>query len=471
MGEIMSKDSVGSPPYLGPMMDKGAVAVDLGATSGRFAAGWLVNGLLQYQIVEQTAHQAREESGRLVWDFDTLVGICRRAVTYAEGAFKEATVGVDTWGVDYGFVDDTGRIVQTPVCYRDLSHAAMFEEMKPYRRELFQLTGIQHQPFNTIYQLAARRKEDPTITQYRWLLLPDLLEMALGGEGGYELSNASTTQLMGTDGQWSARAFEIVGYPVPNTPPVLPGTITGHAAPSVRIARIGSHDTASAVCGLGTLGPDQCYLNVGTWSLLGCMLDTPLTATEGEDAGYSNEVAVDGTIRYLVNIPGFYLINRIHSELGVAQGVPAWLLDADLSFPERVNTMSQDYFNPESMMAAVGAKIGRQPESPAEWAGLALGSLTYTTASQLERLERVVGRSFREIRCAGGGSGSAAFCQVLADITGKPVISGPSEATVLGNLGMQLVASGQLSGLREMGEVILRSLDLITYLPGASHEP
>ena len=171
-----------------------------------------------------------------------------------------------------------------PICYRDPSHAEMFERLAPYRAELYAETGIQHQPFNTVIQLAARRHENPSIVDraHRWLLLPDLMGFLLTGEPHYELTEASTTQLMALDDTWSKRAFEIAGWPVPDLAPSHPGTLGGYVGKGIRWSTVGSHDTGSAVCGFGDLLDDEMFLNVGTWSLIGCILDRPNASTSSD---------------------------------------------------------------------------------------------------------------------------------------------------------------------------------------------
>jgi len=444
---------------------KDAVAVDLGATSGRFAAGRLEDGAIHFDVVEQTPHAPIERGGRLEWDIDSLMGICRRAVDYAEAHFAEATVGIDSWGVDFGFLDENGGLLRTPICYRDLSHTRVFEEMRSLRHELWRLTGIQHHPFNTCYQLIARRLEDPLLAEAHWLLLPDLLMAMMGAAPGYEMTHASTTQLLGTNGKWSREAFHLIDCRVPDREPVLPGGVVGAVRPTVRFARVGHHDTASAVCGLGTLADDQAFLNVGTWSLLGCMVDNPIVTAEAELGGFSNERSVDGRIRFLTNIPGFYVINRLHDELGIKAPVPSWLASADLTFSGRVNLMEERFFNPQSMPQAVGRSLRVAPGSPEDWAGVALGSLAETTARQLEGLENVTGRRFASVRVAGGGSASGDFCKALADATHRVVLAGPVEATIVGNLALQFLATGAIADTDTVGEVALRSFAMRRFEP------
>lgn len=439
--------------------------MDLGASSGRFAAGWIEDGAIRFEIVEQIPHAPIERDGRSFWDLDALLGLCRRAADYAAAHFDHATLGIDSWGVDHGFIDTSGQLVGPPVCYRDLSHAAAFESLAPYREELYAHTGIQHQPFNTICQLIARREEDPTLpSRTRFLILPDLLGYLLTGETNYELTEASTTQLMGLDCRWSLRAFEIAGWPMPEYQPSKPGGLGGEVRPGVRLAHVGSHDTASALLGFGAQRDDQMYVNVGTWSLAMVIRDEPIATPEAEKANFTNERMADGRVRFLKNIPGFYVVNRLHEELGIIESVPEWLASAT-DVEEHVDLFAPSFFNPDSMIDACLTSVVRRPATTQEWAGLALGSLARAIADQPRMAVEAGAQECRFIRIGGGGSQSAALCRRIASLSGLPVTAGPVEATVLGNLAMQFWAAGRFESISEMESAISGGGEIREYLP------
>lgn len=442
-----------------------AVAVDFGASSGRFAAGRLVDGRIEFEVIKQIPHGPIDKGGTLFWDLDSLLALCQEAADYAE-SHGGGTIGIDTWGVDHGFLDADGGLIDAPVCYRDRSHLEAFERLAPHRDRLYALTGCQHQPFNTICQLVARRDQDPSLFQRakEWYILPDLLAYLLTGERNAELTQASTTQLLGLDGQWSAEAFEIAGWPVPEIAPSLPGKLGGVVRENVRLAHVGSHDTASAVAGFGGLRDDHMFLNVGTWSLVGCVIDHPIASEEASALNLTNERTIDGRVRILKNVPGFYVINRIHEELGLTQSIPEWL-GALQDVEERVDLLHPDFFNPESMTDACAHLAGRRPESDAEWAGLALGSLASTVARVPEELGRLTGRRFTTLRVGGGGSQSVAFCEALAKASRLPVVAGPAEATVLGNLAVQFLAQGAFKDRAEMDAAVARSANSFRFEP------
>ncbi len=408
----------------------------MGATSVRYAIGQLQDGKVTFEVVRQIANEPR---GRC-WNIDLLVGFCREAESYAKE--QGATLGVDSWGVDHGFLDSSGNLVCGPVMYRDPSHTAKYQEFAVHRRKLFELTGIAHQPFNTLYQLAARKEEDPTLpSRSQWHLIPDLMKFYLTGVRSHEWTQASTTQLMGLDGHWCSEAFDLVGWPFPDRQPVPSGG-TALSSNGVSIVSVASHDTGSAVLGVGALSQGDAYLNVGTWALLGVVLDKPLATPEAESGGWTNEWGFDGTIRFLKNIPGFYVINRLHDELGVRESVGQWLETRDKAYTKRFDPHDTSLYNPTDMPAACAALLGVAPSNSAQWAQAALGSLVDCIARNLPHLEKTIGWNVQRIRVVGGGSRSRVFCQALADACQKPVLAGPVEATVLGNLAAQFASVG-----------------------------
>lgn len=443
-----------------------AIAIDLGATSVRFARGRFDGEHITFEVVRQEPNAVIEDSCGPTWDADFLLQFCRSACELARTISPKTTVGLDSWGVDHGFFDENGRLAQPPSAYRDPRHQAVFEEFAPHRERLFALTGIAHQPFNTIYQLIARGRQNPELRAMRWRLLPELLLGLLGADAGHELTQSSTTQLMGLDGAWSEEAFGLAGWPVPDEAPQPPGTAMGYALGDVPVVRVGGHDTASAVLGLGTLEDDEAFLNVGTWSLLGCIVDQPIVTQAAEAGNFTNERSVDGRVRFLKNIPGFYIVNRLHEELGVRDSVRDWIAQADQSYAGRIDPLSPEYFNPESMLKAVRAQLNEDPPTSQAWGGVALMSLCECTARQLDQLETIVGRKFAKLRVAGGGSNSRAFCEALANTTGRGVLAGPAEATVLGNLGAQFLAQGAFASWAELGSRLRASLRLHPFFPG-----
>ncbi|MBX3120406.1 MAG: hypothetical protein KF784_15205 [Fimbriimonadaceae bacterium] len=469
-----------------------AVAIDLGASSIRFAHGWFDGEKVGFEVVEQVPHEPKDHAGRLVWDLPLILSLCQRAEAYARALGPETTIGIDSWAVDHGFLDKDGNLLDEVVCYRDPSHVAVFhgfgsaatlpldgggqgggdehhdpESVKKIKKKLYKSTGVQHQPFNTIYQLIARREQHSGLINQaqRWLMLPELIAHLLGANAGHELTNASSTQLLGVDGTWSKEAFEIAGWPVPADQPQPPGTIQGKTRLGVPVARVGTHDTASAVYGLGQLADDQAFLSAGTWSLLGCLRDEVDTSDAAEAANFTNERAVDGRIRFLKNVPGFFVVNRLHEELKVDAPVSVWLSEANKKFDGRIDLLNERFFNPSSMVEAALDFAICKPESKKDWAALALYSLIDTTADQLRLMEKITGRTFKSLKVGGGGAASRELCQGLADRLQIPVISGPKEATLLGNLGAQFLAQGVLKSWDEVAKALEASTEFVIRNP------
>lgn len=437
-----------------------AVAVDLGASSMRYATGTFDGEKIAFDITSREAHAPILDGAREVWDWANIRAFVKSAATHAD-SLKSATIGIDSWGVDHGFIGESGELLAPPVCYRDPSHQVQFELHRDWRERLFELTGIQHQPFNTIYQLSARLNEDPRLPQKarQILLLPDLAAFEIGADAGCEITHASTTQLLGLNEDWCKEAFELCGWPNLFPKCLAPGEIIGSTAAGTKITRIAGHDTASAVLGLGSIHPHQAFLNLGSWSILGCLIDDPIVDELARVHNFSNERAADGRIRFLKNIPGFYVVNRLHDELGISYSVSDWLARADLSTAERIDLFDSSLFNPSSMLDAVSEMLEKPPTNASAWAGAALTSMCQCVADQLAVMSRITGMEFDSIRVSGGGSKSRVVLQAIADACARNIIAGPEEATVLGNLGLQYVASGAISDLDTLGRIIRNSIE------------
>lgn len=427
-----------------------AVAIDLGASSARFAIGSLIDGKIDFEIVEQIPHKPLAWNGHDVWDIDLLLGFCERALKFAQENGAES-IGIDSWGVDHGFVDSSGKLIQPPICYRDASHQAMFEHMAEHRPWLYAQTGIQHQPFNTLYQLMARKGENPGLFEpgNEWLLLPDLLLSMLGGERGYERSIASTTQLTGAAGEWNPAVFERFELPLPALK-ICDAGIAGERE-GVKLMRVAGHDTASAVLGMGTLGRGV-FANIGTWALVGAIREYD-ASPENERANLTNERMSDGRVRLLTNIPGFYIVNRLHEDLGRSDSVGEWLESADLNGAARIDVFDSALYAPDSMIEAVSMQLDFPKLTHEGWAGLALLSLVDAIADRVQSLHG------DRLRLTGGGSKSSILCRILAETTGVPVSVGPAEATILGNLALQFADGDSVKAT----ELVDASLDLEAY--------
>lgn len=443
---------------IGSASNPAMLAFDLGATSARLSLGYLVDGELKTLELDRISHETVLRDGHLFWDFAKIQNFVSLSVIAAARLFPNHTVGIDSWAVDHGFLNENGALFQSPIAYRDESHAAILEENLLLSEELYRLTGTQIQPFNTAFQLMARAKEGEIHPNLRWQLIPDLLRTSFGAKPQYELTNASHCALMGIDSQWSQEAFRLIGWPVPDEQPVPPGEQWE------QFVTVGSHDTASAIFGLAPQ-PDELFLNLGTWGLIGVITEAPIINEITRRHNFSNERTVEGQIRLLRNIPGFYVLDALRLEFASEKSGSEWLEQADLSASKRIDLFSPKLLHLSQAQKTILPMLSSCPTSPEEWAGIALNSLLDTCQDQRILLESIVDRKFRQIRLGGGGAASDYFAQQLAIVTGLPVSSGPVEATVYGNFGVQIFASGMAKSLLEAQKIVATSYPLKQFIP------
>lgn len=392
------------------------------------------------------------------WDLASIEAFVQDADELA--ASEGASLGIDSWGVDV-VVSAPGKRPFSR-CYRHPAHESEFERWEDSRRWLFDQTGIQALPLNTVYQLSALKRESPSLAETgRWLHLPDHLVKFLVGDSGFEGTMASTTQLMGLDGRWCPEVFESIGWPVPSAQPAFGPVVVGRTDLGVDVVRVASHDTASAVVALAPCGQVD-FLNVGTWALLGRVLDSPFVSEPAYHGNWSNERAHDGRIRFLKNFPAFYVLNRVHEELGVRENVADWLA-ARVSTGRILDVLDRRLFAPGSMVSTCGEILGTQL-SDAEWAGSLLDSVVASLSKGLSQLESMTGRKSDVLAVGGGGAASEAFCESLARETGKTVRIVSPEATVLGNLACQFMARGAFEA-DDLSTVCLSSAEERLYHP------
>jgi rhamnulokinase len=395
-------------------------------------------------------------------------------------------VGVDSWAVDYGLLDGDGRLLEDPVCYRDERTQGVMDEVcaRLGRDEIFGRTGIQFLPFNTIYQLVAHVREGWPERAARLLMIPDLCHHALCGSLVGERTNASTTQLLRVDdGRWDETLFARLGLPLALMPDVVPaGTAVGtlsarHQAEvgvgPVRVVAPATHDTASAVAGT-PLRPGWAYISSGTWSLVGIERDVPLIGEAVARANFTNEMGAFGTVRFLKNVMGLWILESCGREweaAGRRQDVPDLLarVEAVAGFAGLVRPDHPRFFNPPSMTAELRASLAETgqpaPDDPALLAKVVLDSLALRYASVLATIEELTGREVPGIHIVGGGSLNSYLNQATADAAGRPVLAGPVEATAVGNLLVQAVTRGEVASLAEGRRLIEQSVQPREFAP------
>jgi rhamnulokinase len=439
-------------------------AVDLGASSGRVMLGRV--GPDHSDHIELTeVHRFRNGGVRLpdglYWD---VLGLYTDVLTGLRAAAREehlAGVAVDSWAVDYGLLDARGTLQGNPRHYRDPRTDAVIDDVhaKVDRARLYGVTGLQFLPFNTLYQLAA----EPALDGRRALLVPDLLGYWLTGRQVAEETNASTTGLLDArTGGWSTPLVEALGLP----PGLLPDVIAAGAvlAPltaevsadigvdyALPVTTVGSHDTASAVVGVPADNPRFGYISCGTWGLVGVELDAPVLTEDSRKANFTNERGVDGTIRYLRNVMGLWLLSESMRTWDLrGRGVDLGdVLAAAAVLPAggpRVDPNDPVFLPPGDMPERIAAAAGLQDPEPAIVVRCILDSLAVAFAEAVSDAERLSGQPVEVVHLVGGGSQNALLCQLTADAVGRPVVAGPVEATALGNVLVQARTHGVLSG-------------------------
>jgi rhamnulokinase len=465
--------------------DVALAAVDLGASSGRVMLGRVGPDTLELAEVNRFRNGAVRLPDGLYWD---VLGLHQDVLAGVRGAARQAGslagLAIDSWAVDYGLLDGRGALRGNPRHYRDPRTEAVIDDVhrKVDPARLYDVTGLQFLPFNTLYQLAA----EPDLTGRRALLIPDLLGYWLTGVQAAEETNASTTGLLDArTGRWATELVEALGLPRGLLPDVVAaGQPLAPVSADVRaelgidhdllVTTVGSHDTASAVVGVPADHPNFGYISCGTWGLVGVELDAPVLTAESRAANFTNERGVDGTIRYLRNVMGTWLLS---------ESLRTWNLrgpDVDLgevlaaaaALPPgpRIDPNDAAFLPPGDMPTRI-ARACRQagervPQSPPEVVRCILDSLAAAFAGTLTDAERLSGHPVEVVHIVGGGSQNALLCQLTADACRRPVVAGPVEATALGNLLVQARTHGVLTGdLAALRARIAATVRLTRYEP------
>jgi rhamnulokinase len=418
-------------------------AVDLGASGGRVMAGAIEGERLNVTAVHRFPNSVVELDGHLRWDLTHIYQeICAGLALVPD----VESVGIDTWGVDYGLLDAGGRLLAEPISYRDGRTSDVIDEVHalvpPY--DLYGITGVQFLPFNTVYQLAAEQRGALWPRVHRIVLIPDLLAYWLTGELRSERTIASTTGLMDVrTGDWSTALLQRLAIPLELLPPIEPpGGLRGRTAHGIAVIAVGSHDTASAVVAVPATTDRFAYISSGTWSVVGLELERPVVSDDARRANFSNEAGVDGRIRFLRNVGGLWLLQEC---------LRAWrrhdldgLLEAAAGLPAggaRIDVNDTAFIPPGRMPERIAAACGR-PMTEAETVRCILDSLASAYADTLQQAMKLSGHQADVLHVIGGGSQNSLLCQLTADATGLPVVAGPTEATTLGNVLVQARTAG-----------------------------
>jgi rhamnulokinase len=467
------------------------LAIDLGAESGRAMLGRFDAGVLSLDEVCRFPNEPLRQDGSLRWDIARLWNEIRNGLNLSAGT-PLASIGVDTWGCDYALLDAAGRLVENPYHYRDTRTAGVMETVwqRVPREEIYRITGIQFLVFNTLYQLYAACQSTPGVIQSAasFGTIPDLLNYWLTGELRAEYTMATTTQFVDASTRsWATNLLDRLQIPTRLLPPLVePGAVLGRLKADVCPPLAGTpvvlpacHDTGSAVASVSA-GGTTAFISSGTWSLLGTELPGPVMTAKARDLNFTNEGGVAGTTRLLKNIGGLWLLQacrrswaRDGQQLGYDALLSAARDDAH-AFQSLVDPDYPGFFQPPDMVSAISEyclqTAQRVPDSPAAFARAILESLAFKYRVILESLEEVAGGRFEEIRIVGGGSRNHLLNQFTADATGRTVVAGPVEATALGNIAMQMLATGAVASLAEARAIIERSFPVQRFTP-ASRDP
>ncbi|MBN1569004.1 MAG: rhamnulokinase [Acidobacteria bacterium] len=462
------------------------LAFDLGAESGRAILGQLQSDVLRISEIYRFPNEPVQYCGELHWDILRLWHEMKKALD-SPSLPRLDSVGIDTWGVDYALLGERGNLLENPYHYRDARTEGIMDAVFAVipRENIYDITGIQFLPFNTLYQLYAASISTPQLLKAARALvtIPDLLNYWLCGRLASEYTNATTTQLIdaGT-GFWAAGLLKEMDLPARLLQPIVkPGTVLGTIRNVVSNAFAGTpvvapacHDTGSAVAAVSASGKSA-FLSSGTWSLLGAEIPAPVITPRARDLNFTNEGGVCGTIRLLKNIGGLWLLQSCRKCWAASgqdftyEGLMDAAKDERHRFISLFDPDHPDFLHPDNMLSAIAEYCRRTeqpaPSGPPAYTRAILESLAFKYRNVLESLEELTGIQFEEIRIMGGGSKNRLLNQFTADATGRMVVAGPSEATALGNIAMQMLATGAVTSLAEARQIIDRSFPVERFEP------
>ena len=466
------------------------LAFDFGASSGRMILSRFEDGKIRLEELHRFANEPVRVGGVYYWDTFRLLHELKAGLKKAAARkVPVSSMGIDTWGVDYGLIDKDGNLIGNPINYRDDRTVGVIEEMDRIipLQEIYGSTGIQFMNFNTIFQLYADKKMRPDIYEKadKFLLMPDLFNYFLTGKKYNEYTEASTGQLLDAKKRdWDKELMERAGLRTDLCCQLIkPGTVVGEfldevvketGLKGVKVIAVGSHDTASAVAGTPFEEKNAAFLSCGTWSLLGLEMDEPVITKESYEYNYTNEGGVEGKIRLLKNINGLWIMQNLRRN---------WCeFEEEVSFPDIIRASNEAknksfvidpndprFTAPYNMMEEVIGYCEEHgqgtPKGLGEIAMAIYNGLTREYQTTVKNLEVIAGVVIPCINMVGGGIQDQLLCQLTATATGKKVIAGPIEGSVLGNILMQLKTLGAISSLEEGRKIVKASFEQKVYLP------
>lgn len=468
------------------------LAFDLGATSGRAVIGHFSGERLTLEEVHRFSNSPVQLGNHLYWDF---LNIYRQVEAGLLKAFQQnhflAGLGIDSWGVDFGLIDQQGDLLGNPIHYRDHQTDGIMEKVfdQVSRKEIFQRTGIQFMQINTLFHLYAMKENHSPLLEKAGtlLMIPSLVRYFLTGEKIGEFTSATTTQLFHVhQRQWDKELIQRLGLPEEIFQPVVqPGSLVGSIQPNVRqrlgltqaslpVIAVAEHDTGSAVVSIPTDQEHFAYLSCGTWSLLGTEVQQPVVNEEALTWNFTNEGGIDGTYRFLKNIMGLWLVEECRriwekEHRAVSYQEMLRLAESSRPFVSLIDPDDDQFLHPSHMPKAIQqfCRITDQPIPLAtgEIIRCILESLACKYRFVLEKIEEITGNTFSELYMVGGGSRNQLLCQFTANALGRSVWVGPTEGTAAGNVVVQLMALGHLKNIREARQLIRESFPIQIYEP------
>lgn len=466
------------------------LAFDLGASSGRAAVGTFDGRILAVEEIHRFPNDPVWAGDRLHLDILRLLHEVKQGILAAHRASADPveSFGIDSWGLDFGLLDEADALIANPRHHRDAGDPAATEQVLAAapRQELYARTGIQILPMNTLFQMVALARANPSaLARAKTLLqIPDLIRFFLTGEQSSEYTNATTTQCIAlATGDWDRALLHRLGLPTEILRPIVraplaagelrPSVRDELGLPAVRAVVVAEHDTASAVAAVPAEG-EFAYLSCGTWSLLGTELTEPILDERAMAWNFSNEGGLAGTIRFLKNIAGLWLVEscrriwRAEGPLPSHAEMEAAILAAP-PFTAFIDPDDPAFLNPSSMPDAIQSYCQATDQPSLGDRGSILRCVHESLALKyrlvFDRLEELTGRRFSGLHLVGGGTLNSLLCQFTANALGRPVWAGPTEATTIGNILVQLMAAGRIGSLREAREIVRASFPIRTYEP------
>lgn len=465
------------------------LAFDFGASSGRAMLATLTNGKIILEEVHRFENKPITIDGTLCWDIDTLFAQVKQGIKNARAKGNFSSIGIDTWGVDFGMIDSSGDLIFPPVHYRDSRTVGIPEKVWETisRQELYLKTGIQCMPFNTLYQLyyLANNKADLLKKCSKILLTADLFAYLLTGEMRSETTLASTTNFLNPHTkQWDTALLDKLSIPTSILPPIIAagekyGKVKKELAAElgideVSVVAVCTHDTASAVVSIPSVKGDFVYISCGTWSLFGTELTAPIINEQSNSADVTNETGINNTTRFLKNIMGLWIIQESRREWNrQGQEVTFNMLEQEAlgAIPFRcfIDPDDQRFAAPGDIPARI-VEYCREtnqyvPQNRGEIMICIYQSLAMKYRVTFEQLKTITGKNYQAIHMVGGGIKDKFLCQLTASACNITVVSGPVEATVTGNTAVQLMALGEISDLKSAREIIKNSTECVEYYP------